>query len=85
MVIRWSWKNGLEVLEVNADKIFYASAGQTFVCLENNKLRSFFKCSSVFGTEGNARVWSLWVSCMYTTYLSNVVEKDDKLSRKSAK
>lgn len=50
--------NWSQALEVNADEISYTSAGQTFVCLENNKLRSF-KCSSVFGTEGSAHVWSL--------------------------
>lgn len=34
-------RNWSEVLEVNADKVSYTSAGQTFVCLENNKLQSF--------------------------------------------
>lgn len=34
-------RNWSEVLEVNADEVSYTSAGQTFVCLENNKLQSF--------------------------------------------
>lgn len=46
MVTEWSWGIGLEALKVKADKIFYTSAGQTFICLETKKLTSVFKCSS---------------------------------------